>query len=66
MGNLLGRQPLLLEVLDVLIACLSLSSVRRDRPFDLLSWSGTPFLNRYPNLSPPPLLVLPLPPQDWP
>src|SRR5207244_1550565 len=50
MGDLLGSQPLPLEVLDLLIACLSLSSVRRDRPFDLLSWSRTPFLNRYPDL----------------
>ena len=51
MGHLLRRQPLLLEVLDVVIACLSLRSVRRDRPLDLLAWSGAPFLNRDPNLS---------------
>jgi hypothetical protein len=45
-GNLLGGQTLLMEALDLLVARLSLGAPRRDRLFDLRSWSRTPFLDR--------------------
>src|SRR5450755_1448193 len=51
-GNLLARQSLLEPILDLLIACLSLSSVLGDRPLDVLPGSRTPFLNPSPSILP--------------